>query len=189
MIKPDIQLRLEMSPKNDYIELFAKSEVIENIMQKLSYHGHYWTICSECQESPYSNENPRIIGDKINDHCGSCGHVNKLPQNYTTDFHNNTYYEINDECDFYRKYSRYMKTWSELVRLNDQEDRINLSVLRMVGLSKGVSLKFRSFYTDYELQQFTERTHNVLDTLYENIQLELTGFCTNFKVKMEYNEN
>lgn len=186
MIKSDIQLRLELNPNDDFITLFAKSPILENIMKRLSHNSNDWTLCEKCQEKPHEDNKEYSYEDRS--YCGSCGYHNPCLDNYTRIFEYNTYYEINQESDFHYDHGYRIKNWSDLVRTENDETKINLSILRMVGLGHGVKQQFSSVYTDKELQAFTRETQKELDKLIKSIQFELKGITNEFKIKMEYNE-
>ncbi len=99
------------------------------------------------------------------------------------------YYNLKTSSNFSQNYKYYMKNLTFLTRYyEDDESEINLSILRMVGLSNGVYQKFDHAYTDKELQQFTTKTQKVLDQISQSIMFSKVKKKAEFKIKMEYRE-
>ena len=147
MINPDIQLRLELDPRFDYIRLYAKSPFIESFMK-----------------SQISEEDPYYYKE------------------------DDKFYNLR-ESHFYSQFRYYLKTLDYLTRfIDDDESVINLSVLRQVGLSDGITQIYYHAYTDKELQQFTTKTQNILDKITQSIMFTKTQRKAEFKIKLEYKE-
>ena len=98
-------------------------------------------------------------------------------------------YNLQDESYFNQNYKYYIKNLNHLTRMLDEDEcEINLSILRMHGLSNGVSQTFDQIYTDKELQLFTEKTQRILDKITQSIIFTKVKKKAEFKIKVEYRE-
>ena len=98
-------------------------------------------------------------------------------------------YNLQDESYFNQNYKYYIKNLNHLTRMLDEDEwEINLSILRMQGLSNGVFQTFDQIYTDKELQLFTEKTQRILDKITQSIMFTKVKKKAEFKIKVEYRE-
>lgn len=98
-------------------------------------------------------------------------------------------YNLQDESYFNQNYKYYIKNLHHLTRMLDEDEcEINLSILRMQGLSNGVFQTFDQIYTDRELQLFTEKTQRILDKITQSIMFTKVKKKAEFKIKVEYRE-
>tara|TARA_R100000808_G_scaffold3491_1_gene12390 strand:+ start:222 stop:671 length:450 start_codon:yes stop_codon:yes gene_type:complete len=98
-------------------------------------------------------------------------------------------YNLQDDSYFNQNYKYYIKNINHLTRMLDEDEcEINLSILRMQGLSHGVFQTFEQIYTDKELQLFTEKTQRILDKITQSIMFTKVKKKAEFKIKVEYRE-